>query len=546
VDITNYLTLERGRPMHAFDQAKLQGGIDVRYPRPGEEMYLLNEQHVVLQPDMLLIADESGAVAMGGVMGGLESMCTPETTSVFLESAYFDPAVIQGKTRTLGINSDAAFRFERGVDPNGTADGIEYATRLVLEICGTPETMIGPVTEGLGTLPARPAVLVRAERVRRLLGMPIPVADMVGYLQRLNCTVECGGDRAELLVTPPSYRFDLCIEEDFVEEIARIHGYEKVPAVPPVSSLPISALPEAGKPRHALRHRLAGMGYQEVINYSFVPEKWEADFSANTWPLRLANPISIQMGVMRTSLIGGLVSALRHNLNHGESRVKLFELGRCFLRDEVSLQAQPERVAGLMCGARFPEQWGEGGQKGEAGDFFAVKGEVEILLSGLNPRFERALHPALHPGRSAQICVDGRVVGHIGELHPKLSQEYDLTAATIVFEVEVSVFSTLRAPAFAPFSRMQSVRRDIALLVGDAVEIQSMIDEVMHLKTANLVDFSLFDLYRGQNLDSGTKSVAFRVVMQDTDRTLTDSEADSKVSEIVEVLSQKFGATLRK
>ncbi len=546
VDITNYLTLERGRPMHAFDQAKLHGAIDVRFPRPGEEMNLLNEQHVLLQPDMLLITDGAGPVALGGVMGGLESMCTAETSSVFLEAAYFDPAVIQGKTRALGINSDAAFRFERGVDPDGARDGIEYATRLVMEICGTAETKIGPVTEASGELPSRTAVRVRPARVRRLLGMDIPVADMTAYLRRLNCAVSMAPDDAGLMVTPPAYRFDLTIEEDFIEEIARIHGYEKVPAKPPVSSLPISAIPEGLKSRHALRHALAGMGYQEVINYSFVPEQWEADFAANASPLKLANPIASQMSVMRTSLIGGLVSALQHNLNHGESRLKLFELGRCFLRDEVSLPAQPERLAGLTFGPRFPEQWGEGGQKGSAGDFFALKGEVEMLLQGLQVRFEKAAHPALHPGRSARITVAGTPVGYLGEVHPQWVQNYELPGSPVVFELDIAAFATARAPSFTAFSRMQSVRRDVALLVPDAVEIQSMLDAVEHLEIADLVEFSLFDVYRGQNLESGKKSVAFRVVMQDTDRTLTDSEADSKVSKIVEVLSQQFGATLRK
>ncbi len=546
VDITNYITLERGRPMHAFDHDRLRGDIEVRFPHAGEQMNLLNEQHVVLQPDMLLIADASGPVAMGGVMGGLESMCTPDTRSVFLEAAYFDPSVIQGKTRTLGINSDAAFRFERGVDPEGARDGIEYATRLAVSICGTPETTIGPVVEAVGELPEPKAVRVRPARVRQLVGLPIAPADMRSILEKLNCEVHAATDADELHVRPPSYRFDLNIEEDFVEEIARINGYEKVPAIAPVSSLPMMPIPEAIRSRHALRHQMADLGYQEVINYSFVPEKWESDFAGNTAMLKLANPIASQMSVMRTSLFGGLVSSLQHNLNHGESRVKLFEIGRCFLRDEVSLAAQPERLAGLVFGQRYPEQWGEGGQKGAAGDFFSLKGEVEVMLQGLAPRFEKVKHPALHPGRSASVSIGGKQVGVIGELHPQWQQAYDLPAAPVLFELDLTAFAGSLAPAFVPFSRMQSARRDLALLVADFVEIQAMIDAVMHLKLPSLVEFSLFDVYRGANLESGKKSVAFRVVMQDTDRTLTDSEADSKVSEIVNVLSQQFGATLRK
>lgn len=546
VDITNYITLERGRPMHAFDHDRLHGDIEVRFPHAGEKMNLLNEQQVELQSDMLLITDEKGPVALGGVMGGLESMCTADTTSVFLEAAYFDPTVIQGKTRTLGINSDAAFRFERGVDPDGARDGIEYATGLAVSICGTPTTQIGPVVEATGELPDRALVRLRPARVQQLVGLPIPKVDIQSILEKLNCEVHTASDVGDLQVRPPSYRFDLTIEEDFVEEVARIHGYEKVPAIAPVSSLPMMPIPEARRSRNAVRHQMAGLGYQEVINYSFVPEKWESDFAANPAMLKLANPIASQMSVMRTSLIGGLISSLQHNLNHGESRLKLFEIGRCFLRDEVSLAAQPERLAGLAFGSRYPEQWGEGGQKGPAGDFYSIKGEVEMILQGLSARFEKAVHPALHPGRSAAIWVGGKAVGVIGELHPQWQQAYDLPAAPILFELDLAAFVGTRAPAFVPFSRMQSARRDLALLVADFVEIQAMIDAVLHLKLPSLVEFSLFDVYRGANLESGKKSVAFRVVMQDTDRTLTDSEADSKVSEIVNVLSQQFGATLRK
>ena len=544
VDITNYLTLERGRPMHAFDNDKLQGGINVRFAMAGEEMNLLNEQHVALQPDMLLITDDNGPVGMGGVMGGLESMVTSATRHVFFESAHFDPAVIQGKTRTLGINSDAAYRFERGVDPDGARDGIEYATRLAMEICGTPESRIGPVIEAFGQLPARAAARVRPARVTRLIGMEIAVKDMIAILTRLQCTVlEEGG---VLQVTPPSYRFDLNIEEDFIEEIARIHGYENVPAKPPVSSLPMMSIPEGHRSRHAVRHVLADLGYQEVINYSFTPEAWEADFAANSTPLKLANPIASQMSVMRSNLIGGLVASLQHNLNHGEARLKLFEIGRCFFADEASVAVQPEKLAGLVYGPRFPEQWGEGGQKGALADFFSVKGELEVLLNSQSPRFERFAHPALHPGRSAQIQIGGKPIGILGELHPQWQQKYDLPQAPVLFELDVEAVTVAKPPIYQPVSRMQAVRRDVALLVNEAIEIQAMRDAVLSQKPASIIEFSPFDLYRGSSLEHGKKSVAFRIVMQDTDRTLTDSEADSKVSEVVKVLYQDFGATLRK
>ena len=544
VDITNYLTLERGRPMHAFDNEKLQGGINVRFAIAGEEMNLLNEQHVKLQSDMLLISDEKGPIGMAGVMGGLESMVTTATQHVFFEAAHFDPAAIQGKTRTLGINSDAAYRFERGVDPDSARDGIEYATRLSIEICGTSGTRVGPLVEAHGSLPPRGSVRVRQDRVTRLIGMPISLADMVAILGRLQCNVL--DKDGVLFVTPPSYRFDLNIEEDFIEEIARVFGYEKVPATPPTSTLPMSMIAEGQRTRHELRHTLADLGYQEVINYSFTPESWEADFAANAAPLKLANPIASQMSVMRSNLLGGLINSAKHNLNHGEVRLKLFEIGRCFLADEANVAAQPERLAGIAYGSRFPEQWGEGGQKGVAADFHSVKGELENLLHGLTIRVERATHPALHPGRSARILIGGKVAGVLGELHPEWQQKYDLPLAPVLFELDVEKISSLIAPTYRAISRMQAVRRDVALLIDESVEVQAILDAVLSKKVASVIEFSPFDVYRGSNLDAGKKSVAFRIVMQDTDRTLTDSEADFKVSEIVNVLSKEFGATIRK
>ena len=544
IDITNYVNLERGQPMHAFDQQRLLGGIDIRLARAGEVITLLNEQQVALQPDMLLITDDSGPVAIAGVMGGLASMVTASTTSVFFESAYFDPDVIQGKTRTLGINSDAAYRFERGVDPDGARDAIEYATELTLKICGSMETSVGPISEAIGQLPRRHAVKVRPSRVRSLLGMTISTSEMMATLKRLQCTVNEEGET--LSVTPPSYRFDLKIEEDFIEEIARIHGYEKVPANAPKSTLPMLPVPESTRSRSWARRTMVDAGYQEVINYSFTPPDWELDFAGNATPVRVANPISSQMSVMRTSLIGGLISTLQHNLNHGEARLKLFELGRCFLQDAPNLEAQPELLGGLVYGQRFPEQWGEGGQKGNPSDFYSLKGDIESLLRGLGPRFEKASHPALHPGRSASISIDGKRVGVLGELHPRLQQKYDLPAASLIFELDMVALKGVKAPWYRPNSRMQTVRRDIAVLVDDSVEIQAMLNAVKLAKLASIIEFALFDLYRGENLSTGKKSVAFRVLMQDTDRTLVDSEADKNVSEILKVLSEEFGATLRK
>ncbi|MCY7388575.1 MAG: phenylalanine--tRNA ligase subunit beta [Burkholderiales bacterium] len=544
IDITNYVNLERGQPMHAFDQDSLKGGIDVRFAKSGEELNLLNAQHVALQENMLVICDANGPVAIAGVMGGLESMVTEATESVFFESAYFDPDTIRGKTRTLAVNSDAAYRFERGVDPEGARNALERATQLALEICGRPGTATGPITTVHGDLPVRSAIKVRPSRVTHLLGMDVPRAEMIAILKRLHCEVLENGEF--LNVIAPSFRFDLKMEEDFVEEVARINGYDKVPAKPPKSSLRMLPVSEGTRSRASLRRAMVDLGYQEVINYSFVPPEWELDFAGNTTPLRVANPISSQMSVMRTNLIGGLTASLKHNLNRGESRLKLFEVGRCFLHDTASLDAQPEMLGGLVYGARFPEQWGEGGQKGQMADFFSVKGDVETLLQGFETRFESYTHFALHPGRSASIFVAGKRAGMLGELHPKWQQKLGLPMAPFIFELNLVAMSTMTVPSYKPHSKMQILRRDIAILINDNVKMQCLIDAFKGAKLASIVDFSPFDIYRGESIGTGKKSVAFRILMQDTDRTLVDSEADKKVSEVLEVLSKEFGATLRK
>jgi phenylalanyl-tRNA synthetase beta chain len=490
----------------------------------------------------LLITDDAGPVAMGGVMGGLESSVTASTTNVFFEAAFFSQDVIQGKTRLLGINSDAAYRFERGVDPTSQRDGIEYATRLTLDICGTPSTEIGPITEATGELPIRAAVQVRVARVNAIIGMTIPSATMAEILARLQCKVVTKD--GAFLVTPPSYRFDLNIEEDFIEEIARVYGYENLPSAPPQSNVPMLTIPEAQRSRSAIRHLLADLGYQEVINYSFVPESWEADFAANLSPVKLANPIASHMSVMRTNLVGGLIETLKNNLNRGESRLRLFELGRCFLSAQASFVAQPERMAGLAYGPLHAEQWGQ--DKTAKTDYFAVKGDVEALLQNFHISFEKIDHPAMHPGRSAAILVGGKRAGVLGELHPRWQQKYDLPSAPILFEIDLNALTNTAAPRFSALSRMQAVRRDIALLFSDDTPVQAVIDAVKSKKYPSVTDFALFDLYRGNGLAAGQKSLAFRIVMQDTELTLTDSECDTTVSEIVKVLSQEFGATLRK
>jgi phenylalanyl-tRNA synthetase beta chain len=544
VDITNFVMLERGQPMHAFDHAKLNGVIGVRFAQDGESLKLLNEQTVELTANHLLITDNDEPVALGGVMGGYASMCTAETTSVFLEAAWFNPDVVRGRAAQFGFNSDAAFRFERGVDSDASRAAIELATRLVIQVCGTNQTRVGAVSMAQGAQRALATVNVRAERVATIIGRTIAPAAIDASLRSIGCEIA----RVDGMVTarPPSHRFDLQIEEDFIEEIARIEGYDKIGDRTPVSSLPMRKSTPSARSPHAVRRELAGFGYAETIGYSFVDASWEHDFCANSKPVRLSNPIASQMSVMRSSLIGGLVQALCHNLNHGESRVKLFEMGRCFLGSEASVDVQPIRVGGIAYGARYPEQWAEGGQKGADSDFFLMKGEVEALLDAHPLRFEPARHAALHPGRSASVLVGGKPVGILGELHPQWQVKYGLKRAPMLFELDAAPVLAVRPSHFDGFSRMQSLRRDIALCLPESVSYAAILDAVLALKSGKIVEFSPFDIYRGSGLADGQKSVAFRVVMQDTERTLTDIEADEVVAEIVKVLGEKFGATLRK
>jgi phenylalanyl-tRNA synthetase beta chain len=536
VDITNYVMLERGQPMHAFDHAKLKGAIDVRFMKAGERVKLLNEQVVEYAPSLLAITDESGPVALGGVMGGWDSMVGDATTDVFFEAAFFHPSTVQGKTRVLGLTSDAAYRYERGVDPAGAQASIERATALTLEICGG---RAGPICHAAGDLPQRRPVKLRPARALSLLGYPVADAEMNSILARLACAVE-GAD--PMHVTAPSWRFDLEIEEDLVEEVARIHGYEDVPATAPRSSVPMLATPEGARTRFDLRHLLVAQGYQEVVNYSFVSEESERDFAGNEKPVRLANPIASHMSVMRTTLLGGLVQTLRYNLNRGEARVRLFEIGRCFEDHEPSLVAQPELIAGLAFGARFPEQWAV---KGEGVDFFDAKGDVEALAGLRALEYVASSHPAFHPGRSAEIRHLGRLLGVVGELHPRLQQKYELSGPAVAFELLTDPLLAGDFPRFRGLSRMPVVRRDYAFTVAENTPVGALLGALRTRVPAFVRAVEVFDQYRGKGVDAGKKSLALRIVMQDTDRTLTDSEVEAVMTSIREQLNEQFQAKPR-
>jgi phenylalanyl-tRNA synthetase beta chain len=568
VDISNYVMLELGRPSHIFDLDKVRGGLEVRWGRAGEQIELLNGETITVDDWVGVIADANGVESLAGVMGGESTAVTLDTNNVFIEAAFWWPESIQGRARRYNFSTDAAHRFERGVDFATTVEHIEYLTRLVLEVCGTSATRVGPIDDQVVRLPERKPVRMRVDRCRKVVGVDIPDADMAQVFARLGLPAQA--ENGAFLVTPPPYRFDLTIEEDLIEEVARIWGFERIPATPPRARAAMRARPETLASPHAVRAAMGQAGYQEVINFSFVEAAWEVDFAANADPIRVVNPIAAQYSVMRSSMLGGLVAALKFNLNRQATRVRLFELGRVFAKDptiasgplEVAGIAQPQRLAALAFGPADDEQWGFPSPAREV-DFFDVKGDLERLLPKTEVRFVAGTHPAFHPGRCAQIFVDAAPIGWVGELHPRLQQKYELPRPPVLFEVDVDPLRRSKLPRFKPVPRFPAVIRDIALWVDVDVAVQKVFDAVRDLARADsrlacLRDIRLFDLYRATAADSSKiakpdpnallikeKSLAFRVVLQDTEKTLSDADADAAVSALVEGLSRAVHARLR-
>lgn len=535
VDVTNYVMLELGQPLHAFDLAKLHGGIEVRFARDGESLKLLNQQEIVLQDDMLVIADARHPVALAGVMGGANSAVDETTAGIFLESAFFSPGVIAGKARRLGFGSDSSYRFERGVDFSAAQSALDRATQLILDICGG---QAGAMTDVCGELPVRNSIKLRTSRVHRVLGISIDAGAIAQILSRLGMIFQRQG--GDFSVTPPSYRFDIAIEEDLIEEVARVHGYEKITPLPSQATMSILPQAEAQRPLVKLRQALVLRDYQETINYAFVEAGWERDLCGNAAPIALKNPIASQMSVMRSSLLGGLLGGLRTNLARKQARVRLFEMGGCFAA-EAGDYVQHERIAGLAYGAAMPEQWGVVARDV---DFYDMKGDVEALFFPRQLNFEAAHHPASHPGRSARIRLDGREIGWVGELHPQWQHQYDLAQTAVWFEVDMGALAESGVPKVIDISRFPAVRRDLAVIVDAKVTVQSLLLAMQTENVPHVVELALFDLYCGKGVELGKKSLAFRVLLQDTRKTLTDLEIDQSVARLIAVL-QQHGAQLR-
>lgn len=543
VDVTNYVLLELGQPMHAFDLGRLSGGIQVRLATAGEKLRLLNEEEITLDGETLVIADDNGALAMAGVMGGAASAVGDTTQDIFLESAFFTPASIAGRARRYGLHTDSSHRFERGVSPELALQAIERATTLLLAIAGGSA---GAISEAVAAeyLPCHSAITLRHARVERVLGTRVSAESIDAILRRLDMQVEAKGEG--WLVTPPAFRFDVSIEEDLIEEIGRIIGYSNLPSSRPQAALRMGERPEAQLGKGDLAAALVARGYQEAITYTFVEPKMQQLLDPHRPPIALANPISADMSVMRTTLWAGLLPVLQHNINRQQSRVRLFEYGMRFLPLAGGAMQQDNVLAGIVFGNVLPEQWAASEQKL---DFFDVKGDVEALLA-LSGRleafsFSAESHPALHPGQSARILLNGKAVGWLGAAHPSLESQLGLSGQTFLFEIEASALLSGTVAKFREISKYPAIRRDIALVLDRNTPASAVMETARKAAPDTLQNLKLFDVYQGEHIDSGRKSIALGLTLQAQSRTLTDDEVDSAIEQIVTTLANELGAALR-
>ncbi|MEH6812602.1 MAG: phenylalanine--tRNA ligase subunit beta [Motiliproteus sp.] len=543
VDVTNYVMIELGQPMHAFDLNKLSGGIRVRMAEAGEKLVLLDGQEIELDADTLLIADQQKPLAMAGIMGGEGSGVSRETQDLFLESAYFDPIKIAGRARSYGLHTDSSHRFERGVDYALQVRAVERATQLLIDIVGGQP---GPVTEVVDqvSLPNTVVVTLRAARIKRLLALDIPDSEVEEILTRLGMGVESSGDRV-WAVTVPSYRFDVSLEEDLLEELARIYGYNNLPVSSSTATISLQPQMEIKKPLTELRRLLVNRGYQEAITYSFIEPKLQQLFDKKHQPLALANPISSDMAVMRTTLWPGLTKALQYNQNRQQGRIRLFESGQRFLSEEGSL-VQDRVLAGVVYGSRYPESWSEAQQ---SVDFFDVKGDVEALLGAGGAlseyRFESGSHDVLHPGQCARIEREGRLVGYFGALHPSLYGELAVSGPVYLFELALAEIEMGVLPAFRELSKFPETRRDLAVIVDESVAVAKLLDIVKKEGGDWLQNTTLFDVYQGEGIENGKKSLALGLTWQHPSRTLTDEEVNEVFDSILSGMQSAFAAELR-
>jgi phenylalanyl-tRNA synthetase beta chain len=539
VDVTNYILLELGQPMHAFDLDELNDGIVVRKAKDEEELILLDGETIKLKEDALVIADHGKALALAGIMGGEGSGVSEKTTNILLESAFFTPEKIAGRARSYGLHTDSSHRFERGVDFSQQVRAIERATQLLLDIVGGEA---GPVNHVIANEGQHPKVTLPSARLEQVLGLKIPTDEVTDILQRLGFSVELvdGAWQCEI----PSYRFDISIEADLIEEIARIYGYNKLPTRKLTVPVEFQHRDERFRSESRIRHHLLAKGYQEAITYSFIDSDIQAMFSEEA-PVPVKNPISSDMSVMRTSLIPGLLMAMQHNTKRQQPRVRMFETGLQFHQKEDGKVEQNKYLAGLICGDSSPESWS---QAGNEVDFFDIKGDVESVLSVCgkeNVSFSGAKFPGLHPGQTAEVIENGEIIGILGKLHPEVAKSLGIAGSVFVFELSLDKLLKGNVPNFKALSKFPQVRRDLAVIVDETVRASQVLDLIKENAGEWQKDCTVFDVYQGQGIDENKKSLAVGIQFQHPDRSLNDEEIQATIDTIVNQLSEQLGATLR-
>ena len=557
VDISNYVMFELGRPSHIFDLDKIHGGLDVRWGQPGEQLKLLNGNTVTVDEKVGVIADDQQVESLAGIMGGDATAVSDDTVNIYAEAAFWWPKSIAGRSRRYNFSTDAGHRFERGVDASTTVKHLERITQLILDICGGEA---GPMDDVQVNLPQAKPVTLRVARAAKIIGMPLTQAQCAGALTCLGLPVVEGD--GVLTVTPPSYRFDLTIEEDLIEEVVRMVGYNQLPTTPPLAPITAKVRPENRRSPFAVRRALAGLGFQETINFSFVEERWEHELAGNPNPIKLLNPIASQMSVMRSSLLGSLLQVLKFNLDRKAPRVRVFEVGSVFLRDasvpdsDTTVEGfnQPMRVAGLAYGAVDGLQWGV---KEQGAGFYDLKGDVEALLAPAVAQFVPAEHPAMHPGRCAKVVLAGQEIGFVGELHPRWRQSYGFTQTPVLFELDLNAVVQRTVPVFSAVAKHQSVERDIAVIVQERVTLADVVAAVHAAPTGGLLrNVVLFDVYRPKPvkdgemaapgaLSAGEKSLALRLTLNSAEGTLAEDQIEAAVAAVLARLSSDVNARLR-
>ena len=553
VDISNYVMFELGRPSHIFDLDKIHGGLQVRWGKAGEQLALLNGNTVTVDEKVGVIADSKEVESLAGIMGGQSTAVSDSTSNIYIEAAFWWPTSIAGRSRRFNFSTDAGHRFERGVDPQLTVEHIERITQLVVDICGTPQTTVGPIDDQQVNMPKTESVTLRVARAVKVIGMPLTQQRIADALRGLGLPVEEGDGL--VTVTPPSFRFDLKIEEDLIEEVARMVGYNNLPTTPPKAPITAKIRAESQRSPHAVRRQLAALGYQETINFSFVDARWETELADNANPVALLNPIASQMSVMRSSLIGSLLQVVKFNADRKAHGVRVFEIGRVFSKNasvpdsDTTVKGfdQPMRVAGMSFGNAAPVQWDV---QDQAADFYDVKADVQALLAPAVPTFEVDTHTAMHPGRCAKVLLHGQAIGYVGELHPKWRQSWDLSSAPVMFELNLDAVTERAVPVALAVERFPNVERDIAVIVKEHIAHDQVIAAVHAASTQGWLRHAvLFDVYRTKTANASMaadeKSLAIRLTLNSHEATLNDAQIDQAVQAVVAQLAQQFSARLR-